>query len=61
MLVNRYFGSKEQLFAEVVALTMATPDILARENLDAGRHGPAGWRHPGRRDRHRSDPARRLS
>ncbi len=28
MLVNRYFGSKEQLFAEVVAETMETPNIL---------------------------------
>ena len=28
MLVNRYFGSKEQLFAEVVAQTMADPVIL---------------------------------
>jgi AcrR family transcriptional regulator len=31
MLVNRYFGSKEKLFAEVVADTMAAPDILAQE------------------------------
>lgn len=31
MLVNRYFGSKEQLFAEVVAKTMATPSILTQE------------------------------
>jgi AcrR family transcriptional regulator len=31
MLVNRYFGSKEQLFAEIVASTMATPSILTRE------------------------------
>jgi AcrR family transcriptional regulator len=31
MLVNRYFGSKEQLFAEVVAATMATPRILTQE------------------------------
>jgi AcrR family transcriptional regulator len=28
MLVNRYFGSKEQLFAEVLADTMAAPSIL---------------------------------
>jgi AcrR family transcriptional regulator len=28
MLVNRYFGSKERLFAEVVAETMADPVIL---------------------------------
>jgi AcrR family transcriptional regulator len=33
MLVNRYFGSKEQLFAEVVAQTMATPVILTDETL----------------------------
>ena len=33
MLVNRYFGSKEQLFAEVLAATSATPTILTRENL----------------------------
>ena len=35
MLVNRYFGSKEQLFAEVVADVMATPDILADTVLAA--------------------------
>jgi AcrR family transcriptional regulator len=33
MLVNRYFGSKEQLFAEVLAATSAAPTILTRENL----------------------------
>jgi AcrR family transcriptional regulator len=33
MLVNRYFGSKEQLFAEAAAATMAEPVILADENL----------------------------
>jgi AcrR family transcriptional regulator len=33
MLVNRYFGSKEQLFAEVVAETMTTPSILTQENV----------------------------
>jgi AcrR family transcriptional regulator len=33
MLVNRYFGSKEQLFAEVLAATSATPTILTQENL----------------------------
>lgn len=33
MLVNRYFGSKEGLFAEVLAETMAKPVILAPENL----------------------------
>jgi AcrR family transcriptional regulator len=31
MLVNRYFGSKEQLFAEVVARAMQTPSILTQE------------------------------
>jgi AcrR family transcriptional regulator len=36
MLVNRYFGSKEQLFAEVVADTMATPVILTKEFINAG-------------------------
>jgi AcrR family transcriptional regulator len=35
MLVNRYFGSKEQLFAEVVAETMAKPTILSRETLNS--------------------------
>jgi len=33
MLVNRYFGSKEQLFAEVLAATAANPTILTKENL----------------------------
>jgi AcrR family transcriptional regulator len=31
MLVNRYFGSKEKLFAEVVAETMMTPAILTQK------------------------------
>jgi AcrR family transcriptional regulator len=35
MLVNRYFGSKEQLFAEVVAQTMTTPIILTPEILES--------------------------
>lgn len=35
MLVNRYFGSKEQLFAEAIAAAMATPSILAQSNLDS--------------------------
>lgn len=35
MLVNRYFGSKEQLFAEVIAATAATPTILTPGNLAA--------------------------
>lgn len=33
MMVGRYFGSKEQLFAEVVAASMADPVILAPDNL----------------------------
>jgi AcrR family transcriptional regulator len=39
ILVNRYFGSKEQLFSEVIASTMAEPGILSNENLaeDIGR------------------------
>jgi len=35
MLVNRYFGSKEQLFAEVLAATSATPTILTKDNLNS--------------------------
>jgi AcrR family transcriptional regulator len=35
MLINRYFGSKEQLFAEATAAAMAQPVILSRRNLDA--------------------------
>lgn len=35
MLVNRYFGSKEQLFAEVLAATAASPTILTKENLQS--------------------------
>jgi AcrR family transcriptional regulator len=41
MLVNRYFGSKEQLFAEVVADTMAAPIILTPEVLHSGTPGEA--------------------
>jgi AcrR family transcriptional regulator len=41
MLVNRYFGSKEQLFAEVVARTMAVPVILTPEILESGNPGEA--------------------
>jgi AcrR family transcriptional regulator len=37
MMVNRYFGSKEKLFAEVVAATMAAPVILARGVLGSKR------------------------
>jgi AcrR family transcriptional regulator len=39
MLVNRYFGSKEQLFAEVIAATMAEPTILTAQNLASPRLG----------------------
>jgi AcrR family transcriptional regulator len=41
MMVNRYFGSKEELFAEVTAETMATPTILTREILTSHRAGEA--------------------
>ena len=33
MLVHHYFGSKEQLFGEVVARTVATPSIFTQENI----------------------------
>jgi AcrR family transcriptional regulator len=33
MLVNRYFGSKEELFAEAIADAMSRPTILTPENL----------------------------
>jgi AcrR family transcriptional regulator len=33
MMVNRYFGSKEKLFGEVVADSMRDPVILSAENL----------------------------
>jgi AcrR family transcriptional regulator len=39
MLVNRYFGSKEQLFAEVLAATSATPTILTQQNLRSSNLG----------------------
>lgn len=35
MLVNRYFGSKEGLFAEVVAAAMAAPTVLTPETIAA--------------------------
>jgi AcrR family transcriptional regulator len=41
MLVNRYFGSKEQLFAEVVARTMERPIILTSDVLESGNPGEA--------------------
>jgi AcrR family transcriptional regulator len=37
MLVNRYFGSKEQLFEEVVEVTLSAPGILTREVMQQGR------------------------
>lgn len=39
VLINRYFGSKEQLFAEVVADTMLRPVILTEENIRAPQRG----------------------
>jgi len=39
MLVNRYFGSKERLFAEAIAATMAKPTILTQQNLKSSRLG----------------------
>jgi AcrR family transcriptional regulator len=39
MLINRYFGSKEQLFAEVVAQTMKAPSILTREIVTSANPG----------------------
>jgi AcrR family transcriptional regulator len=39
MLINRYFGSKERLFAEVAAETMATPSILTQEIITSSRAG----------------------
>jgi AcrR family transcriptional regulator len=39
MLVNRYFGSKEQLFTEVLAETMATPSILTQEVVTSSKSG----------------------
>jgi AcrR family transcriptional regulator len=39
MLVNRYFGSKEQLFAEVIADVMARPMILTKGTLNSSTAG----------------------
>lgn len=39
MLVNRYFGSKEQLFAEVVAEIMSRPIILTGDRLKSPKGG----------------------
>src|ERR1700722_1035523 len=41
MLVGRYFGSKEKLFAEGCADTMRAPVILSPENLAAADFPPA--------------------
>jgi AcrR family transcriptional regulator len=42
MLVNRYFGSKENLFREVAADTIRDPVILSSQNLAAA-DLPAAW------------------
>ena len=39
MLVNRYFGSKEQLFAEASAATLEQPVILSSDTVDS----PTPW------------------
>ena len=41
MLVNRYFGSKEQLFSEAVAESMATTSVLAPQIARSGITGKA--------------------
>lgn len=41
MLVNRYFGSKEQLFEAVIQEVMARPSILTQETLTASQLGNA--------------------
>jgi AcrR family transcriptional regulator len=41
MMVQRYFGSKEQLFAAVIAEVMTAPIILTRENLASPALGEA--------------------
>ena len=41
MMVNRYFGSKEQLFAAVIAEVMTTPIILTAESLASPALGQA--------------------
>jgi AcrR family transcriptional regulator len=37
MLVNRYFGSKEQLFAEAVETSFARPVFIVEESVDLAR------------------------
>lgn len=49
MLVNRYFGSKEQLFAEAVETSFAPPTIVAEEPDVLARDAAAALAH-------RSDP-----
>jgi len=41
MLVNRYFGSKEKLFSEAVAETLATTAVLLPQILNASATGEA--------------------
>jgi AcrR family transcriptional regulator len=41
MLVNRYFGSKEQLFAEAIAESMAATSVLAPEIVKPNASGEA--------------------
>src|SRR5262245_39019940 len=41
MLVNRYFGSKERLFAEAVAESMATTSVLGPQITKSGASGQA--------------------
>jgi AcrR family transcriptional regulator len=41
MLVNRYFGSKERLFAEAVAESMATSSVLGAQITGSGTSGAA--------------------
>ena len=39
MMVNRYFGSKEQLFAEVVAHMMQAPSVFTKEIVSSSTPG----------------------
>ena len=41
MLINRYFGSKERLFAEVMAECMASPSVLTQKILTSPNPGEA--------------------
>jgi AcrR family transcriptional regulator len=40
MLVNRYFGSKDQLFQEVIDLVLSAPGILTRQTMTKARDVP---------------------